>query len=68
MAHDAPLNPDRVDAARQFVVRTGKASPSAMARDIKTSVREADRMLDALETEGLVSARDRRGARVVLRR
>lgn len=64
----APLDPALVDAARADVLSTRNGSTSRLAHALRTSWRVAERVMDELEAEGIVSAADDDGRRVVLGR
>ncbi|AZB55026.1 hypothetical protein EBL89_06760 [Cereibacter sphaeroides] len=67
----APAQPAPTDflaAARDQVIRTGRASASDLSRDMGVPLPQAQALVDLLEQEGTVSAADETGKRTILNR
>ncbi len=60
------MNPDNYERARQLLTDTNRASISLMQRKIGLSVWEAFRMMERVESEGLVSPANGKGAEGLL--
>lgn len=54
------------DLARQHVIESQRASASRIQRKLRVGYNRANRILEALEVEGVVSARNEKGVREIL--
>jgi hypothetical protein len=62
----APASKELIDQAREIVTKSGRASVSAVQRHLKIGYTNAQRLMEQLEAEGVVSPMTAAGAREVL--